>query len=703
MVSRRVQSVTGNPDKTRWVIHLVLSAGTIARLWAATRGHNFDFESWLIAADIFSHGGNIYAETTRYSYGPIWYLILGVFWQAARLLPESAVAFRYIIPGFLTLADIGIFVVLRRKFGLVAAILFFLNPVSIIISGYHLQFDNVAILLGLIAVELWGEECDTALDKRKLASLAILGLSIATKHVLFAFPLWLALKQKRPATIIVVLALPVSLFLLSFLPFWQAGYPTILRNLTEPRLGWNNGVFWNYLPGFGKLILSRETVFISAIAFFAVVFRKKQPLDSLLLYTCVLVIFASIINNQYLAIPTAFISVYPNVFFSLYSLAAALYLFAASMGLGGLLPLIPSSLIGYPAHIALLSSGFIYHLSRPWIGSKLRDGWAGWRSLAAAAAAIAIGLWGVGLIDSEVARQRFVSQAPTTLVSTQVEYDSKIRLLGYNAYESDFKPGGRLQLDLYWQALRPLDKDYTASIQLLDPAGQRLAGADVPLGFDYILPHPTSRWRPGEIVHQTYRLALPETERPTPLRVAVIVYESLDRLLPVTSSAVEVLGDAAAISGSSVLPRPLPLLDPARRLDLKTDSSIVILGTSLPAINQLTHRGDTPLAFSIDWLAQTHPDRQYHLFLHLFDAQNHVVAQFDGPPVPAFPTEAWPPNSTWRGTYAIALPAGLPDGDYRLVAGIYRVSDGQRLSLSGDPDLLLADNRFLLSTVRMEP
>ncbi len=707
MVPQRIPPVTADSDKIPSVTVVVLLAGALARLWAATRGHNFDFESWIIAADIFSHGGNIYAETTRYSYGPVWYVLLGMFWQVARLFPNSAIAFRYILPSFLTLVDIGIFVFLKRKFGLIAAVLFFLNPIPIIISGYHLQFDNVAIVLGLIAVDLWGEQSDTALDKRKLASLAILGLSIATKHVLFAFPLWLALKQKRLVTKIVVLVLPVSLFLLSFLPFWQAGYPIILRNLTEPRLGWNNGIFWNYLPGFIKLILSRETIFLSALALFAVVFRKKNPLDSLLLYTCVLVIFASIINNQYLAIPTAFISVYPNIFFILYTLAASFYIFADNIGLGWILTSLPSNLVGYWAPITFLSLGFVYHLSAPWVKTKARQGKAGWRSIGLTAAAIAGGVLLVRLIDGEVARQRFASEIPATLVSTRADFADKVRLLGYNAYESDFQPGGQIKIELYWQAIQQLDRDYTASLQLFDLNNQRLTGADVPLGFDYILPYPSSRWRPGEVIRQTYTLELPAVNTPTPLRVAVVVYETIDQRLPIISSDIQILGDAAIITGASVLPEPPPPLPaPHRYLNLITSANIEIVGTSLDATHTFdssASAGNHSLAFEIDWRARAHPDRLYHLFLHLFDAKRNLVAQFDGPPISAFPTDAWPPESTWRGTYTLILPQDLPPGDYALVAGVYQVGTGERLSLSGDAPLLLPDNRFLLSTIHVEP
>ncbi len=93
-------SPTIQPNTTNSNIGLtivILLGGFIARLWAASRGHNFDFESWLIAADISSHGGNIYAETSRYIYGPVWFLLLGMLWPIARLFSDSALAFHYVL------------------------------------------------------------------------------------------------------------------------------------------------------------------------------------------------------------------------------------------------------------------------------------------------------------------------------------------------------------------------------------------------------------------------------------------------------------------------------------------------------------------------------------------------------------------------------------------------------------------------------
>jgi hypothetical protein len=64
-------------------------------------------------------------------------------------------------------------------------------------------------------------------------------------------------------------------------------------------------------------------------------------------------------------------------------------------------------------------------------------------------------------------------------------------------------PGGRSVVSARWQALRPLDNDYTIFVHALTPDGTRWAQADaMPQGGKL----PTSQWRPGQVVTDRYTL-----------------------------------------------------------------------------------------------------------------------------------------------------------------------------------------------------
>lgn len=58
------------------LLALVIVIGVALRLALPLLGHNFDVESYRIVADIMGDGGNVYAETSRYNYWPIWFLIV---------------------------------------------------------------------------------------------------------------------------------------------------------------------------------------------------------------------------------------------------------------------------------------------------------------------------------------------------------------------------------------------------------------------------------------------------------------------------------------------------------------------------------------------------------------------------------------------------------------------------------------------------
>ena len=55
-----------------WFFLVVVVLGVALRLWMATLGHNWDLASYQTVAQIVDAGGNVYAETERYNYGPLW-------------------------------------------------------------------------------------------------------------------------------------------------------------------------------------------------------------------------------------------------------------------------------------------------------------------------------------------------------------------------------------------------------------------------------------------------------------------------------------------------------------------------------------------------------------------------------------------------------------------------------------------------------
>jgi hypothetical protein len=96
-----------------------------------------------------------------------------------------------------------------------------------------------------------------------------------------------------------------------------------------------------------------------------------------------------------------------------------------------------------------------------------------------------------------------------------------------------------LALTLTWQALGSPAEDYTVFVHVLDGEGEKLVQRDTqPCDGEC----PTGTWQPGEIVLDTYRLALPAGAARSPDRLAVGLYllETGDRV-PVVGRQEEAL------------------------------------------------------------------------------------------------------------------------------------------------------------------
>ncbi len=355
------------PSSLGWFIFVII-IGTIIRLAIAHRGYNFDIASYRIVADIAAHDGNVYAETQRYNYGPIWFYILSFLDTLPFPISDPLLSLRWKVSAFLTLTDIGIATCLYRWYGFKVAYLFFLNPISIIISGYHSQFENLAILMALISVKNMDRNTPDTSITTLLTPLLLLGLSLSIKHVLFLFPLWLAFKNTRWRDKLLTITIPYILFLATFLPFLPEGGKGILHHVFLYR-GFANAPFWvGSAPSVIVDKLPMFILFIGTIILLGLLIRTKKPLESLLIYTIALLVFSSAIANQYLAICIIAISVHWNIMYAVYSIVGTLYLLASNDGLH--IKLLQhylggngnSSVIGYKELMFLLFLGLLQQL-----------------------------------------------------------------------------------------------------------------------------------------------------------------------------------------------------------------------------------------------------------------------------------------------------------------------------------------------------
>jgi hypothetical protein len=108
---------------------------------------------------------------------------------------------------------------------------------------------------------------------------------------------------------------------------------------------------------------------------------------------------------------------------------------------------------------------------------------------------------------------------------------------------------------------------------------------------------------------------------------------------------------------------------------------VSLVGLDLPAAS----RGTLPV--TLYWRTDGFLDQDFTIFVQLLGADGKPVAQSDAQPENGgYPTSLWQPGEMVRDSHSLKIPAGLPPGEYRLLAGMYLLASGQRLPAAGGGD-----------------
>jgi len=221
---------------------------------------------------------------------------------------------------------------------------------------------------------------------------------------------------------------------------------------------------------------------------------------------------------------------------------------------------------------------------------------------------------------------------------------------------------------------------------LHDSAGKVWTSLDTQPGYGF---QPTSAWQPGTL-NDAYTLDLPDDlPRDQTYALDVILYRVALK---------EEVG-RATIEGLRLDPHEWRLIEPPARnftapvmphvLDAVFGDQIQLLGYDLK------REGDV-LKIDLAWQALRNIDRNYKVFVHVFEpATEKVAAQWDAMPRNnAYPTSRWIANEVVTETLTIPL-TDVPAGDYRIALGLYE-SVG-RLPISGTTGVDAGNQRVILA------
>jgi hypothetical protein len=270
------------------------------------------------------------------------------------------------------------------------------------------------------------------------------------------------------------------------------------------------------------------------------------------------------------------------------------------------------------------------------------------------------------------------AEAAATVGDAGFTYGDVARLLGVALDRPSVAPGGVLAVRACWEALAPLDWNYTVFVHLVGRDGARVAERHTYPGLGRF---PTSLWPVGRAFCDVYRLRVEEWA-PAPelydLEIGLYDLPSGERLIARDSAGAAV--EFPTPTQVRVAPeRPLDI-SPQHPLDYRLGGEIALIGTDLSGPLQ----AGAPLTVTLYWRAEAPPQENYAVFVHLLDESGQQVAQHDGlPRYGRYPTPAWHAGDVVPDEHVLDLPSSLPAGRLHLAVGMYCPETLERLPVVG--------------------
>ena len=179
--------------------------------------------------------------------------------------------------------------------------------------------------------------------------------------------------------------------------------------------------------------------------------------------------------------------------------------------------------------------------------------------------------------------------------------------------------------------------------------------------------------------HATDRLGLliPAGTPPGRYTVELLVHpKGSDRPLEASTADGKPLETPVPLFGLDVVPGGQPVgqdrLAIATRQPVDLSDGLRFLGYSTddqPAVPGELRK------VSLFWQASAQPANDYTAFVQVLGEDGAPVALWEAPPGAGYPTSQWTPGTLMRTHAGFRIPASVPDGRYRLIAGLFRADD----------------------------
>jgi 4-amino-4-deoxy-L-arabinose transferase-like glycosyltransferase len=262
-----------------------------------------------------------------------------------------------------------------------------------------------------------------------------------------------------------------------------------------------------------------------------------------------------------------------------------------------------------------------------------------------------------------------------------INYDGKVKLLGFDLSPERAQPGGSIQLELYWQSLAAMDRDYSIGIHILDPMMRVIGARDSFPGHGLL---PTSLWQVGEIFRDEYWIPIAANSKaPSAAEIQIALYDRNDQT------------DLTALdpNGQTITPIvgrfPVDVANPspveAEHLTRYSFGRVI-------SLSGYDSRMDSSLGLTFYWERVGPVSTDYTVFVHVLDANGEIVSQRDQQPMEgAYPTSLWREGETVADRYLLQVPRTAA----QIELGLYDATAGTRLQVSDDRGRTLGDHVVL--------
>lgn len=324
------------------LIFLIIHLGMFVRVLLAFGPYTADIWSNITLMKFFKTGHfNPYAVTASYNYAFPSYFLMGTI----AIVQEKFLNFfsyQFLYRMFLSFVDlITLYPLLKiatyiKVDKVKTTLLFFLNPVSIIISAHHGQRENISIFFLLIAIlihyrykQSFLSDKNASHTKKDFIKWAFLTTAILLKqNIIYNLIAFWKEERKNLKMILLLFGSSCLIFLLSFIPFLSAK-DSIIRNVF---LYGGQTVQYGITFYLGKacaicsihhvsLITLYKYFFITFLFILPFILKPFDMARTCLFWFLFFLSFTSGISSQYFVLPIALGALFPTKWFYLYTAA----------------------------------------------------------------------------------------------------------------------------------------------------------------------------------------------------------------------------------------------------------------------------------------------------------------------------------------------------------------------------------------------